>query len=715
RVHQQALSLVHQDVSPSNIMVSRQGSVKLIDFGISSVKLHQKTEKKSNKLRGKIPYMAPEQLIRGSHPDHRSDIFSLGLVLFETLAGERLFNSREDVYAAGKNTKSFRKACDVSAFPRALGQIVTRALDIDITRRYQTAREMHVDLLDYLGSRSDSVELADSLSSYLTEELDKRKRKPTGTPIEPTTKATATTGPSGTQSSTHNSATSKWQELEVIENAQKNSERKQVETNPSRVTTNRITRESFITTEPASQESDYIKNIIDLLSESAKENKKRIIKVCAGLIFAALLLGLLDALTGWTQAGTWVRDIFFPQTLEVNSVPPNAQFYLDGTKIIGGSPIELSDLAPGVHQLVIRHKGYEPIMREISVGQDGSYNIKGEQANSDQSYLFRFRTDIQIDSRPQGAIVFINGNRFGKRTPCKARWEVGKPFTLTLAHSGFQKLGGFSLDTMSRSQQTTAEDSWSYNVVEQERIQHVVLGTFKKKIIFKTVPRDVVIYDVKSNRQLKDLTSDHIIVPAGPLELEVRKPGLLPKRLKLNVTEDTRDEMTVVLERNVLFTASNGTSQPDIGANLVSLKSGNSEYLRTSYQTPFELRLPAYSYTAIFSKPGYGRRQITFGPETHRVSANLAVANAIVEVQVLDALSGQPIVDADILYHAGETAANSWITMGTSDQKGMGSGELKTGKYVIGVNHRGFRPMTRPLTARAGETHRIVFKIYPSN
>ena len=80
------LNLVHQDISPSNIMISRYGNVKLIDFGIAAVRRHQK-EKKDNKLRGKIPYMAPEQLIMGNHPDHRSDIFSLGLVLYESISG----------------------------------------------------------------------------------------------------------------------------------------------------------------------------------------------------------------------------------------------------------------------------------------------------------------------------------------------------------------------------------------------------------------------------------------------------------------------------------------------------------------------------------------------------------------------------------------------------------------------------------------------------
>ena len=98
------LNLVHQDVSPSNIMISRFGGVKLIDFGIATVRRHRK-DRKDNKLRGKIPYMAPEQLIMGNHADHRSDLFSLGLVLYELLTSDRLFATQEEIIAAGKNPK----------------------------------------------------------------------------------------------------------------------------------------------------------------------------------------------------------------------------------------------------------------------------------------------------------------------------------------------------------------------------------------------------------------------------------------------------------------------------------------------------------------------------------------------------------------------------------------------------------------------------------
>jgi serine/threonine protein kinase len=83
------LGLVHRDVSPQNIMVSFEGSVKVIDFGIARA-LGRLGDTNSGSLKGKLGYMAPEQA-RGEPVDARADIFSLGVVLWECVAGRRLF------------------------------------------------------------------------------------------------------------------------------------------------------------------------------------------------------------------------------------------------------------------------------------------------------------------------------------------------------------------------------------------------------------------------------------------------------------------------------------------------------------------------------------------------------------------------------------------------------------------------------------------------
>ncbi|MBN4059161.1 serine/threonine protein kinase [Endomicrobium sp. AH-315-J14] len=143
-----SLDIVHRDVSPQNVLVTFSGDVKLVDFGIA------KSEKKvvgeqtaAGQLKGKVPYMSPEQA-RGQNVDNRSDIFSLGIVLFELATGRRLFKAKSD-YETLKLIceRDYPLASQVKpGLPPGLDQIVTRALEKTVERRYQSAREMQTDI-----------------------------------------------------------------------------------------------------------------------------------------------------------------------------------------------------------------------------------------------------------------------------------------------------------------------------------------------------------------------------------------------------------------------------------------------------------------------------------------------------------------------------------------------------------------------------------------
>jgi eukaryotic-like serine/threonine-protein kinase len=139
------LGLVHRDVSPQNIMVSFEGSVKVIDFGIARA-LGRLGDTNSGSLKGKLGYMAPEQA-RGEPVDARADLFSLGVVLWECVAGRRLF-LRENELATLRAVvyEPIPKVSKYTKVDPVLEVIIEHALARDLDERFQTAEEMRVAL-----------------------------------------------------------------------------------------------------------------------------------------------------------------------------------------------------------------------------------------------------------------------------------------------------------------------------------------------------------------------------------------------------------------------------------------------------------------------------------------------------------------------------------------------------------------------------------------
>jgi serine/threonine-protein kinase len=143
-------NLVHCDVSPHNILVGTDGRSRLVDFGVANGILHGDPDG-NDKVKGKFGYMSPEQA-RGEAVDRRSDVFSLGIVLYELTTGERLFQGETPAHtlrmvSAGRVPNPARM---VQGYSETLATIVMTALEKDVERRYQTAEELEVALEQWL-------------------------------------------------------------------------------------------------------------------------------------------------------------------------------------------------------------------------------------------------------------------------------------------------------------------------------------------------------------------------------------------------------------------------------------------------------------------------------------------------------------------------------------------------------------------------------------
>src|SRR4029078_635267 len=143
------LNIVNRDVSPSNVRMSYDGDVKLLDFGIAQALMKFTSE--IGILKGKFSYMSPEQ-IRGMPLDARTDVFSAGIILHEMLTTEKLFKGDTEFALMEKVRKA--EVLPPSHFNRrvtqALDPLVLKALARDLPDRYQSARELGDDLTAFI-------------------------------------------------------------------------------------------------------------------------------------------------------------------------------------------------------------------------------------------------------------------------------------------------------------------------------------------------------------------------------------------------------------------------------------------------------------------------------------------------------------------------------------------------------------------------------------
>ena len=176
------LNVIHHDINPSNVLLSQNGEVKLVDFGLSEAAVHaQKSD--PDVVRGKFGYLSPE-VATGRGADSRSDIYAVGIILFEMVTGHRLFLGKDDMESLrlAQEARIPRPASFNPRIPRSLERVVLRALSRDPSTRYQNARRLGRSLTKVLfelgtpASSFDVGEMVDVIRSVKMEDENTSQR-----------------------------------------------------------------------------------------------------------------------------------------------------------------------------------------------------------------------------------------------------------------------------------------------------------------------------------------------------------------------------------------------------------------------------------------------------------------------------------------------------------------------------------------------------------
>ncbi len=175
------LMVVHRDVSPQNILLARHGEVKVADFGIAKGR-HRDDETALGQLKGKLAYMSPEQA-RGETIDSRSDLFSLGIVLYEMLTGARLFDGDSDLVVLQKVQEAVIPTGWEQGVAPSIRAILRRCLKKNPDDRFQTAEEVLSAISSYIIKHRCQI-FGFEFSPYLEQLLPEKFRtvRPTETP-----------------------------------------------------------------------------------------------------------------------------------------------------------------------------------------------------------------------------------------------------------------------------------------------------------------------------------------------------------------------------------------------------------------------------------------------------------------------------------------------------------------------------------------------------
>ncbi|MCH7761519.1 protein kinase [candidate division TA06 bacterium] len=663
------LSIVHRDISPSNILISYEGKVKLTDFGIAFAHLHQRQKTQLGEIKGKISYMSPEQ-VRGQTVDRRSDIYSLGIVMYEALTRKRLFEADSDLatlqmVAAGKVDLL---PLDEMNAPDSLKEILLKALQKKISERYETAYEMYRDLQEYIKTPDEY-----SLSTKLKDYLSGMKRE--------TTRLT--------------------QLLRVLKGEGKRIAIQEVSLTPEK------------TVQVKAEGGEDEKTIYDLIRKKQGRSKKIGAWIGSTLLIAALAFAGVDTFyLKKTPLGEKIYNFIYPPNLWIESIPEGAEVYLDDKLLNNVTPFNLSKISPGNHIFEFHYEGYEPVKISQLISSVEEWKKLGRK--DPQEVFGQFKFHLIIESKPQGANIYLDNATEPIRhsTPAIIPYHIQeKPLQVRLEQEGFEDLE-MSLNFMDYSDRK--EQVWEIKKErdEEDYFQYNLMGTFYSHITVTSLPESASVINLLGEVAENLTTPVTFPLGVGDHSLKVEKDNLIPRVLNISIESGKPETLHAILSQEVTFNVYD--SDKKIEKNGVSVKIIKEGKQVSKGVTPLTDTLETGRYKARFgSIRGYQSIDpISFRvPTSKPVTAELSKSNPLLTVRVIDAKTESPVGDAEVTFKAGNEGSEQ---SGFTSANGVLSKRIRPGEISLWVSMPGYKKSSeRTEKIEWGKDLTVIFRLEP--
>ncbi len=726
-----AYGIVYRDISPGNVLLSFDGNIKLSDFGIAKTADEIRDSIPEKVITGKYPYMSPEQIKGAADIDHRTDIFSVAVLYYEMLTGQRLYQgTNEEIKDQVLNKKFDPLDLNLdSTVPVEIGDIISRALEKDRDARYERAIEMYRDIRRVLkGIETDelSVELSDFILKMMRESIANSERLIEKVKTLNVQEIVQVPGIKkvNCQDFIVGQVKNLSEQPAAIPIQNQNIPERNIQRGPDNVVGG-VPLPRSQSQQGEEKGKTVFEEVGDWLFNKFDEMKKSFIRLFIAVILALLIFAGLDIfLFQITPLGKKVYSILYPPDVVITTVPAGAIVSMkskDGDVVLknvsSASPIPVKKVLPKAYIVTAIKEGFKPVQRVVQIEQSD----KGKKVRKEKIEI-QFDFVLNVDSEPRGANVYIDGNKFGI-TPCKAQLMAGA-HTVKLSLEGFEDLGSSSASGGQDGQcsidftKTSIEEMflgvdrkfWNCELknIDNENI-FSISGALFKRVRIDSDPKGMMVH-IQGEGQPRGNTPLNTSLKVGNYKVRFLDPSAkYGEALKdLDVSKTSKTELFVKMNKIVSFRVKSKDNPHDTFLTKVTISNNDLKVTKDiSTSKPIRIPLPVEVYDVTFHGDNEYKTCKLTGVDINNTSA---VVGELEYLKVSLALK--------VKNNKGKVLPNSFIWLnkklvGKTDNAGLYKETFKPGKYEFKIVSKGYIEQVITIDLFAGKKNAMDIIMQP--